>query len=135
MLKNVEEATQAEYDEDLKNMCICHGTFQTSYKSVKRVKKLKIRDAHHEAASMPLRQHISSPKTKGSSWYVLLVGSEERGSSCWLGSHHSECTTTGMRQRQRLRSQGFISGVPSSTPAQQSSSGTQPRVVVIRDVI
>ncbi|KAF2555829.1 hypothetical protein F2Q68_00016502 [Brassica cretica] len=92
---------------------------------------LKIRDAHHEAASTPLRQHISSPKTKGSRWYVLLIGSEERGSSGWLGSHHGECTTTGMRQRQRLRWQGFISGVPSSTPAQQSSSGMEPRVVVM----
>ncbi|KAF2567249.1 hypothetical protein F2Q68_00026087 [Brassica cretica] len=36
-----------------------------------------------------------------------------------------------MRQRQRLRWQGFISGVPSSTPAQQSSSGMEPRVVVM----
>ncbi|KAH0879681.1 hypothetical protein HID58_067075, partial [Brassica napus] len=91
----------------------------------------KIRDAHHEAASTPLRQHISSPKTKGSRWYVLLIGSEEHGSSGWLGSHHGECTTTGMRQRQRLQWQGFISGVPSSTPAQQSSSGMEPRVVVM----
>ena len=51
---------------------------------------------------MALRQHISSPMTKRSRRYMLMVDREERGGSGLLvGYHHGECTTTGTRQRQR----------------------------------
>ncbi|KAF3583279.1 hypothetical protein F2Q69_00028935 [Brassica cretica] len=50
---------------------------------------------------MALRQHISSPMTKGSCRYVLMLDNEERGGSGLLVSQYGECTTTGTRQRQR----------------------------------
>ncbi|KAF2558409.1 hypothetical protein F2Q68_00015167 [Brassica cretica] len=50
---------------------------------------------------MALRQHISSPMTKGSCRYVLMLDNEERDGSGLLVSQYGECTTTGMRQRQR----------------------------------
>nr|VDC90196.1 unnamed protein product [Brassica rapa] len=48
---------------------------------------------------MALRQHMSSPMTKRSRRYLLMVDREERGGFGLLVSHHDECTTSGTRQR------------------------------------
>ncbi|KAF3495056.1 hypothetical protein DY000_02052889 [Brassica cretica] len=74
----------------------------------------------------PLTQYIALQLYGTDYWSVVRNAAAQVGLALITAS-----TTTGMRQQQRLRSQGFISGVPSSTPAQQGSSGTQPRVVVM----